>query len=106
MRDDRARAVGVIRRLTLEEDLKENDVVTRVSEAAGITLAELLGGSRTQPLVTFRQGTYYLLRKNFGVTYETIGAIMGRRDHATIIHGVKNFKKLLATYQDGTVQQV
>jgi hypothetical protein len=41
-----------------------------------------------------RQTAYWLLRKS-GMKYETIASVMGKKDHATPIHGYNHIENIL-----------
>jgi len=42
-----------------------------------------------------RQIIMYFLRKELGLPYVTIGDILHKKDHTTIIHGVEKIQKLI-----------
>jgi len=69
-----------------------------LAESAGHTLAELRGDSRVQGLVRRRQETYWVLLKHHGLSTTTIGRVM-RRNHTTILHGIKKLENLRSVDQ-------
>lgn len=54
----------------------------------GVSVEDIMVGDRTRPNVNARHEAMYLLRRNFGLSYPRIGAIMGR-DHTTVMNGVR-----------------
>lgn len=66
------------------------------AEAFGIEEHRLVGASRVREVVIPRHATYYVLRARFpGFSFPRIGALMGGRDHSTIIHGIRNIEALM-----------
>jgi chromosomal replication initiator protein len=76
-----------------------NDLLKLICETFGITQKEILSKKRTQTLVVPRQIAMYLFRQDLGLNLETIGQILGGRDHTTVMHGIDKVTKLLATDQ-------
>jgi chromosomal replication initiator protein len=60
-----------------------------VCKAYDVSLEALLGNCKTRLLVTARQAGMYLSRKLLGVTYASIGATFGNRDHSTVIYACR-----------------
>lgn len=56
-------------------------------------IVDIKGKSRNASLVKTRQVIMYLLRKELGLPLETIGDLLGGRDHATVIYGFKKIEK-------------
>lgn len=63
----------------------------------GLTLADLASNSRKKPLVQARQVAMYLLREDLDLSFAAIGQLLGDRDHATVIYGVRKVTDLLET---------
>ena len=61
----------------------------------GITVADLTGPSRKQPLALSRQIAMFLCRDLTDLSLPKIGAAFGGRDHTTVIHAVEKIKKLI-----------
>lgn len=74
-----------------------NALLKLICESYGITLKELISKKRTQNLVTPRQLAMYMLRQDLGLNLETIGQLLGGRDHTTIMHGIDKVAKTLNT---------
>lgn len=64
-----------------------------VADAFGVRISDINGRGRSQPLATARQTCYYYARKHFGHPYQALGMMFGR-DHAAIMHGVKQVENL------------
>jgi chromosomal replication initiator protein len=62
-------------------------VLRCVSEYYGIDQHVLQGRGRSRNIVVPRQITMYLLREETGCSLVEIGALLGGRDHTTVIHG-------------------
>ncbi|PJB52094.1 chromosomal replication initiator protein DnaA, partial [Candidatus Berkelbacteria bacterium CG_4_9_14_3_um_filter_33_5] len=64
-----------------------------VSLYYGITKDELISKRRTHNLVLPRQICMFILKKRTKMSYPKIGAILGGKDHTTIMHGEKLIAK-------------
>lgn len=73
-------------RLSSDEDQRVREILQVVCEARGVTLEQLIGRRRQQPITKARHLAMYLLR-TYGLSYPTIGSIF-KRDHASVMHGV------------------
>jgi len=73
--------------------LKTYLIMKEVADAHGITVGELKGFSRKAKYVVPRQHAAYLLRLRLKRSYSQIGAVMGGRDHTTIIYSVQKYIK-------------
>ena len=73
------------------------DLFTRVEHHFGIPHQALIGRSRTRKITTARHLVAYLLREELGLGYSEIGALLGGRDHSTVIHAVTRIQGALAT---------
>lgn len=62
-------------------------IVETVAQYFGIEPAALQGGSRCQTVVRPRQIAMYLIREETGASLPQIGAVLGGRDHTTVLHG-------------------
>lgn len=72
--------------------LKQKPTTNKVFEATTrhfrVDLQQIKGTSRKANIVLARQVIMYFLRKELGVGLETIGTLLGGKDHSTVIHGV------------------
>ena len=74
------------RALTIE------DIMEAVCRQYKVTNEELCGQSRKAEFVMARQVAMYLAQKHTGDTVKHIGHIIGRRTHATVIHGIQTIE--------------
>ncbi len=68
-------------------------VVAKVAEYYGIDEESIYEKTRRREVVRPRQVIMYLLREDFSVSYPTIGAKLGGRDHTTVIHSCEKVKR-------------
>jgi len=68
------------------EDIQK--IITEVCEKYGITEKELKGPSRISLFVSARKELSQKLRK-VGLSYSSIGFIINRKDHSTVINYLK-----------------
>ena len=66
-----------------------DSILRAVSSYFGITLPTLTSKIRTQSVADARHIAMYLLREDAHLALKRIGLLLGHRDHATVIHGVK-----------------
>lgn len=66
---------------------KRDEVLAYVAHKHGCSIADLKGPRGKQALANARHEAMWMLRK-LGMSYPRIGAILGGRDHSTIVHGV------------------
>jgi chromosomal replication initiator protein len=70
-------------------------ILSTVATHYGLTVDDLIGPSRKQPLALHRQIAMYLCRDLTDLSLPKIGAAFGGRDHTTVIHAVEKVKKLI-----------
>ena len=73
--------------------LNIEDIVEAVCRHYKVTHEELYGESRKAEFVLARQVVMYLSQKHTGDTAKHIGHVIGRRTHATVLHGINNIEK-------------
>jgi hypothetical protein len=67
------------------------------AEAFGVDEHRMVGGNRARDVITPRHATCYVLRARFpALSLPRIGALMGGRDHSTILHGLRRVEALMA----------
>ncbi len=71
-----------------------NDVIGVVSKYYDVGKRELLGSSRSRPIVTPRQVLMYILRTDLGLPFQEVGRVVGGRDHTTVMHAVEKITDL------------
>ncbi|MFP3155605.1 chromosomal replication initiator protein DnaA [Lachnospiraceae bacterium ZAX-1] len=64
-------------------------VIEIVSEHFHITADQMISKVRSNDIAKPRQIAMYLCKNMTDVSLETIGSLLGKRDHSTIIHGIK-----------------
>ena len=72
-------------------------IIETVAEHYGITMADIAGSKRNSEIVVPRQIAMYLCRKMTDASLKNIGALLGKRDHTTIINGEKKIEAELKT---------
>ncbi len=70
-------------------------VIEVVANGCGISVEELLGRSRTRPLVIARHVAMYILRQQTDLSYPEIAKVFGGRDHTTVMHAVRKIAALM-----------
>jgi chromosomal replication initiator protein len=70
-------------------------IVIVVAEQCGVDEEQLLGRSRRQEIALARQVAMYLMREETQASLPQIGAVLGGRDHTTVMHGHAKIVKLL-----------
>ncbi len=70
-------------------------ILDTTAEMFGMTIDDLIGKSRSRPLVTARQISMYVFRQMTDFSYPAIGREFGGRDHTTVIHAVDKISTLM-----------
>lgn len=76
---------------------KPSDELEKVAVYIGIPSKVINAKSRKRELVESRQVAMYLSRRNTKESLNKIGAAIGGKDHATVIHACKTVEILLET---------
>ena len=74
-----------------------DDVIAAVLDYFGVGKKELAGKSRTREIVVPRQVAMYLLRAETDASLIEIGGELGGRDHTTVLHGIRQVEKSIAS---------
>ncbi|MGC4193287.1 MAG: chromosomal replication initiator protein DnaA [Thermomicrobiales bacterium] len=77
--------------------IRSDDVIGAVLAHYRVSEKDLFGRQRKREIVLPRQVAMYLLREETDSSLSEIGAILGRRDHTTVIHGIEKIEALLET---------
>ena len=88
-------AEEVLRDILLPNEKREitpDLIIQTVAEHFGITMADIAGTKRNNEIVVPRQIAMYLCRKMTDSSLKSIGALLGKRDHTTIINGEKKIE--------------
>lgn len=65
------------------------EIIHRVATKYGMTTADLIGPARSRWFAYARQEAMYRIRQERGLSLPQIGAILGGRDHTTVLHGIR-----------------
>ena len=76
-------------RIKLDEPAALRTIQKIVSEAHGLTRADLLGPCRLKKVAHARQLAMWIARTLLGTSYPQIGKAFGNRDHSTAMYAVK-----------------
>lgn len=93
-----ALAEEVLRDILLPNEKKEVTpelIIQTVAEHFGITISDIAGTKRNSEIVVPRQIAMYLCRKMTDASLKSIGNLLGKRDHTTIINGEKKIESEL-----------
>ena len=91
-------AEEVLRDILLPNEKREVTpelIIQTVAEHYGITMADIAGNKRNNEIVVPRQIAMYLCRKMTDASLKSIGSLLGKRDHTTIINGQKKIEEEL-----------
>lgn len=70
-------------------------ILSATAAAFDVTITELEGPSRRQPLARARQVAMYLCRQLTDLSLPKIGLLFGSRDHTTVLHGINTVHRLI-----------
>lgn len=76
-------------------NITPSQVIETVAAYYNISVAEMVSPSRNKELVQPRQVAMYLLRQETDASLPEIGALLGGRDHTTVLHGVERIRMRL-----------
>lgn len=76
-----------------QRNISVKNVVDKVAEFYGIDEESIYEKTRRREVVRPRQVIMYILREDFSISYPTIGAKLGGRDHTTVIHSCEKIKR-------------
>jgi chromosomal replication initiator protein len=74
-------------------DLQPEAVVNQVAQYYKLSVDKLLSLDRSRDVARPRQVAMYLLREEAHISYPQIGAVLGGRDHTTVMYAVDKIKK-------------
>lgn len=80
---------------TQQKTIDSKSILENVGSYYNMSPEELCGKSRKKEVVKPRQIAMYLLRKESGISFPTIGEYFGGRDHTTAMHACEKIDKLL-----------
>jgi chromosomal replication initiator protein len=74
-------------------DVQPEAVVNQVAQYYKLSVDKLLSLDRSRDVARPRQVAMYLLREEVHISYPQIGAVLGGRDHTTVMYAVDKIKK-------------
>jgi len=83
-------------KLNLHEDLYLNSVLNKISRITDISIETLKSqGKQSTDIVVARQLYFYIakMQQPFKISYAKIGFIVGKRDHSTVLYGIKSIER-------------
>lgn len=75
-------------------------ILDTVAEHFGVSVNDITSKRRDKEFALPRQIIMYLCRNMTTETYQNIAALLGKKDHTTVISGVKKIEKLMETDSD------
>jgi len=75
--------------------MEPRQVLDVVARSFGVTAAQLVGRARSHEVALPRQVAMYLLRQEANVSLPQIGAVLGGRDHTTVMYACEKIADLL-----------
>jgi chromosomal replication initiator protein len=75
--------------------IEPDQVVDAVASAFGVTIAQLKGRDRSREIALPRQIAMYLLREEGNASLPQIGAVLGGRDHTTVMYACEKVADLI-----------
>ena len=70
-------------------------ILAATAEAFGVSISDLEGPRRHQPLARARQIAMYIVREMTDLSLPKIGGLFGGRDHTTVLHGINTVSRLM-----------
>lgn len=83
-----------------QKNISVKNVVDKVAAFYGIDEESIYEKTRRREVVRPRQVIMYILREDFSISYPTIGAKLGGRDHTTVIHSCEKIKREVVVDND------
>jgi len=77
-----------------------DEIQRLVAEHYNLRVPDLKGKSRTEPLVTARQLSMFLIKKHLDKSLVEIGRSFGGRDHTTVLNAMRKIEDLLSSNAD------
>lgn len=78
-----------------EQPLDHRSVISLVAKEFGLQESDILGSSRTKQVVVARQVAMYLMRTVLHMSLKQTGALIGGKDHTTVIHAIEKLNRLM-----------
>ena len=78
-----------------EKSITPEKIQNTVSNYFSIELKDIHSQSRKQEIVKARQITMFLYKKHTNYSFAHIGSLVGKRDHATVLHACRTVQDLI-----------
>lgn len=75
-----------------QQALELHQVIRLTAAKHNVSTEHLIGHCRRAGVAWARFEVMHRARYDLGMSYQLIGRVLGGRDHATIIHGVKRYE--------------
>ena len=75
-------------------------IISVVAEHFGVKPEDITSKKRNSEFVLPRQVVMYLCRELTNISQVNIGKLLGKKDHTTVIHGVKKIENDIAVNED------
>ncbi len=75
-------------------------IMNIVADHFSVSVSDIKSSKRNSELVLPRQIFMYLCREMIDIPFTSIASILGKKDHSTIMHGVKKIKNEITTSDD------
>jgi len=82
-----------------KKEITPNMIAEIVASHYHITMDDLISKKKNKEIAYPRQITMYLCRKLTDAPLQTVGNMLGKRDHSTVIHGIEKIEKDLKNNQ-------
>jgi len=76
-----------------------SEVCDAVLAVTGCSRADFFSERRQRPVVLARQLAYFVARELTQASYPKIGALCGKRDHSTVMHGIARITREIDKWQ-------
>ena len=87
-----------INNLDNNDMITESQILAAISEATGVPIPDIEGRCRKDPICEARHLYAYFLRRESGLTYHQIAAIV-KRDHSSCHHSIMEIERF-RSYED------
>ena len=84
----------------LNNDIEIDRISFIVAEYFKISIDDILGKSRQKDIALARHLVMYFAKKYTECSLNTIGSLIGNRDHSTVTHAINNVETLLKSKED------
>lgn len=81
---------------TYRKSTTTKEIIKIVSEFYNVDAEELSARSRKQEIVKPRQIAMYLMRSEINTSFSSIGEVLGKKDHTTVMHAVNKIQEDIA----------